>query len=136
MKFIVLNWFKRPDLGLTPIFLEALAEHMAYMQELEEEGIVSLAGGFTDWTGGIDIIETSSIKKALEISHNDPLMKANLIVQDVKPFEGDKDLIRRQLETLSFDGRSPKFDANRNMRWVKTPRKSTKRKRAVTKKGT
>ncbi len=125
MKFVVLNWFKRPDLGLTPKFLEVLAEHMAYMERLERQGVVSLAGGFRDWTGGMDIIETTSKEKALEISHNDPLMKANLITQDIKPFEGDKEIIRRQLETLTFDGASPKFDEQGAMRWLRAAKKPT-----------
>lgn len=90
MKFAVMNWIIRPDLAMgSKEVVKALMEHTAYMKELEEQGKVVMAGGFLDGTGGMDILEVDSVEEAVKISDNDPLRRANLIRQDIKPYGTD-----------------------------------------------
>ena len=90
MKYVVMNWMIRPDLVMTSKeAIGALMEHTRYMKGLEEQGKVVMAGGFMDGTGGMDIIECDTLDEAVEISKNDPLVKANLIRQDIKAWSTD-----------------------------------------------
>ncbi len=90
MKYAVMNWMIRPDLVMTSReAVGALMEHTRYMKGLEEQGKVIMAGGFMDGTGGMDIIECDTLDEAVEISKNDPLVKANLIRQDIKAWSTD-----------------------------------------------
>ncbi len=90
MKYVVMNWMIRPDLVMTSKeAIGALMEHTRYMKGLEEQGKVIMAGGFMDGTGGMDIIECDPLDEAVEISKNDPLVKANLIRQDIKAWSTD-----------------------------------------------
>ncbi len=90
MKYAVMNWMIRPDLVMTSKeAIGALMEHTRYMKGLEEQGKVIMAGGFMDGTGGMDIIECDTLDEAVEISKNDPLVKANLIRQDIKAWSTD-----------------------------------------------
>lgn len=90
MKYVVMNWMIRPDLVMTSKeAIGALMEHTRYMKGLEEQGKVIMAGGFMDGTGGMDIIECDTLDEAVEISKNDPLVKANLIRQDIKAWSTD-----------------------------------------------
>ena len=92
MKYAVMNWMIRPDLVMTSKeAIGALMEHTRYMKGLEDEGKVVIAGGFMDGTGGMDIIECDTLEEALEISKNDPLVKANLVRQDIKAWSTDLD---------------------------------------------
>ena len=90
MKYVVMNWMIRPDLVMTSKeAIGALMEHTRYMKGLEEQGKVVMAGGFMDGTGGMDIIECDTLDEAVAISKNDPLVKANLIRQDIKAWSTD-----------------------------------------------
>jgi len=90
VKYAVMNRILRPDLVATSKdALKTLVEHTAYMKELEDQGKVLMAGGFLDGTGGMDIMEVDTLEEALEISKNDPLVKRNLIRQDIKAYSTD-----------------------------------------------
>ena len=85
MKYAVMNWMIRPDLVMTSKdAFKALIEHTAYMQGLEDAGKVVIAGGFMDGFGGMDLLEVDTLAEAMEISKNDPLVKNDLIRQDIK----------------------------------------------------
>ena len=103
MKYAVMNWMIRPDLVMTSKeAIGALIEHTRYMKGLEEEGKVIMAGGFMDGTGGMDIIECDTLDEAVEISKNDPLVKANLIRQDIKAWSTDLEA-RNKMFTQMFE---------------------------------
>jgi uncharacterized protein YciI len=103
MKYAVMNWMIRPDLVMTSKeAIGALIEHTRYMKGLEEEGKVIMAGGFMDGTGGMDIIECETLDEAVEISQNDPLVKANLIRQDIKAWSTDLEA-RNKMFTQMFE---------------------------------
>ncbi len=106
MKYAVMNWMIRPDLVMTSKeAIGALIEHTRYMKGLEEEGKVIMAGGFMDGTGGMDIIECETLDEAVEISKNDPLVKANLIRQDIKAWSTDLEA-RNKMFTQMFENLS------------------------------
>ncbi len=90
MKYAVMNWIIRPDMVMTSkVVLKALVEHTAYMKGLEDAGKVMIAGGFMDGTGGMEILDVETLEEALELSKNDPLVKNNLIRQDIKAYSTD-----------------------------------------------
>ena len=90
MKYAVMNWMIRPDtVATSKDAVGALIEHTAYMKQLEDQGKVLMAGGFVDGTGGMDIIDVESLEEALEISKNDPLVRNNLVRQDIKAWSTD-----------------------------------------------
>ena len=90
MQFVSINRAIRPDLTMTSKpHLQALADHVAYMKDLEEKGKVIIAGGFTDGSGGLDIIDVPTIEEALEICDADPLHKAMHIMQEIHPYVSD-----------------------------------------------
>lgn len=90
MQFVVINRAIRPDLTMSSKpHLQALVDHVAYMKDLQEQGKVVIAGGFSDGSGGMDIIDVDSVEEALEICHNDPLHKAVHITQEIHPYFSD-----------------------------------------------
>ena len=90
MQFVVINRAIRPDLTMTSKpHLQALADHVAYMKDLQETGKVVIAGGFADGSGGMDLIDVDTVEEALEICHNDPLHKAVHITQEIHPYFSD-----------------------------------------------
>ena len=89
-KFVITNKLYRSDLGRNSReTLEALLGHFDYMQALRESGEVIMAGGFMDGSGGMDIAEVTTLDQALEIAHNDPLMVANFVTQEIREWQTD-----------------------------------------------
>ncbi len=104
MKYAIMNWMIRPDLVMTSKdALKALIEHTAYMKGLEDAGKVVIAGGFMDGSGGVDILEFDTLAEAMEISKNDPLVKNNLIRQDIKAWSTDLEA-RQKMFANMLDG--------------------------------
>jgi uncharacterized protein YciI len=90
MQFVVINRAIRPDLTMnSKPHLQALADHVAYMQGLQEQGKVVIAGGFADGSGGMDLIDVETVEEALDICHNDPLHKAVHVTQEIHPYFSD-----------------------------------------------
>ena len=69
--------------------LQALVDHVGYMQGLREQGKFLIAGGFLDGAGGMDIIDVDTVEEALEICDNDPLHKAIHIAQEIHPYDSN-----------------------------------------------
>ena len=94
----------RPDFVMTSKdALKALTEHTAYMKGLEDAGKVVIAGGFMDGSGGMDILEVDTPEDATEISKNDPLVRNNLIRQDIKAWSTDLEA-RQNMFANMLDG--------------------------------
>ena len=89
-RFTISNKLHRPDLtrGSREI-LQGIVDHMDYIQGLRESGEVVLAGGFTDGSGGMDIIEVPTLERVLEIADNDPLRIANFASQEIREWQTD-----------------------------------------------
>lgn len=89
-RFTISNKLYRPDLVRSSReTLQAIVDHMEYIQGYRESGEVVLAGGFTDGSGGMDIIEVATLEQALEIADNDPLRIANLATQEIRELQTD-----------------------------------------------
>jgi uncharacterized protein YciI len=106
MQFVVINRAIRPDLTMSSKpHLQALADHVAYMQDLQEQGKVVIAGGFADGSGGMDLIDVETVEEALEICHNDPLHKAVHVTQEIHPYFSDLgprlEGMRKKLATMN-----------------------------------
>jgi uncharacterized protein YciI len=67
---------------------EALVSHIAYLNELFDQGVLMLAGPYMDESGeGICVIEAASEEEAVAVVSADPTVKAGLMtVVAVHPF--------------------------------------------------
>ena len=106
MQFVSINRAIRPDLTMTfRPHLQALTDHVTYMKDLHEQSKVLIAGGFTDASGGLDIIEVPTIEEALKICDDDPLHKAMHIMQEIHPYVSDLGprlvVLRKMLEDMA-----------------------------------
>jgi uncharacterized protein len=58
----------------TPQFLPAVIdEHYAFLDRLRRQGILELAGPFTDKSGGPYLIKTANLDEARALAFSDPL---------------------------------------------------------------
>jgi uncharacterized protein YciI len=57
---------------------EKVSEHFKYLQSLLKDGILTLAGRFSEVLIGLSMIEAKSREEALEIMKNDPAVKAGI----------------------------------------------------------
>lgn len=58
----------------TPQFQQsAIEEHHAFLDNLRKNGILEMAGPFTDKTGGAYLLNASSYEEAQELAFADPL---------------------------------------------------------------
>lgn len=62
----------------------SIAGHRGFLQTLREGGILFLAGGFADQSGGAYVIQAETIKEANEIVHKDPMFQENECVYQLK----------------------------------------------------
>jgi uncharacterized protein len=63
-----------------------VSEHFHYLQNLNKEKIVSLAGRTEQAEFGIVILNTESLQHAEEIMQNDPVIKKNVMTAELYPF--------------------------------------------------
>ena len=63
-----------------------VAEHFKYLQDLQEKGILIMAGRFSDVLIGLSIIQTENYEKAIEIMHGDPAVQANVFHAELYPW--------------------------------------------------
>lgn len=60
----------------TPNFQQSVVEaHRAYLAQLREQGLLEMAGPFTDNTGGAYIITAKDLESAKTIALEDPVHK-------------------------------------------------------------
>ena len=57
---------------------EKVGEHFAYLQSLQKEGTLIMAGRFSDVLVGLVIIQTETREKAETIMKNDPAVSAQI----------------------------------------------------------
>ena len=55
--------------------MEIVKKHVEYLKELDDSGKLILCGPFTDYDGGIVILECKNIDEARLISESDPFIK-------------------------------------------------------------
>ncbi|KQL38860.1 hypothetical protein AN960_12860 [Bacillus sp. FJAT-25509] len=63
-----------------------VSEHFHYLQNLNKEKTVSLAGRTEQAEFGIVILKTESLLHAKEIMQNDPAVKKNVMTAELYPF--------------------------------------------------
>jgi uncharacterized protein YciI len=65
---------------------EKVSEHFKYLQSLLKQGILIMAGRFSEVLIGLSIIEAKSNEEALEIMRNDPAVKAGIFHAELYPW--------------------------------------------------
>jgi uncharacterized protein YciI len=63
-----------------PLAEQPLREHGRYMLSLFDRGLLKLAGGFADQSGGCAVIEADSDASASDIANADPAVRAGTFV--------------------------------------------------------
>jgi uncharacterized protein len=63
-----------------------VSEHFHYLQNLNNQNTVSLAGRTDQAEFGIVILNTESIQQAKDIMQNDPAVKKNVMTAELYPF--------------------------------------------------
>ncbi len=68
----------------TPQFQSSVIEaHRSYLAQLREDGLLELAGPFTDKTGGAYVVKAEDLQSAKAIAFNDPIHKTGSSVVTV-----------------------------------------------------
>ena len=62
--------------------LETVKKHVQYLKKLDDLGKLVLCGPFTDYDGGMVILECKNIEEARAIAESDPFIK-----EEYKTFE-------------------------------------------------
>ena len=65
---------------------QKVSEHFMYLQKLLRDGILTMAGRFSEVLIGLVMIEASSRDVALEIMRNDPAVKAGVFHAELYPW--------------------------------------------------
>ncbi len=65
---------------------ERVSEHFKYLQELQKEGILTMAGRFSEVLIGLVMIEASTKEEAIEIMNNDPAVKSGIFHAELYPW--------------------------------------------------
>jgi uncharacterized protein YciI len=65
---------------------EKVSEHFKYLQQLQKDGWLIMAGGFSEVLIGLVMIEAKSREHALEIMKNDPAVKGGIFHAELYPW--------------------------------------------------
>ena len=65
---------------------EIVSEHFKYLQSLLKDGILLMAGRFSEVLIGLSMIEAESREAALEIMRNDPAVKKGIFHAELYPW--------------------------------------------------
>ena len=65
---------------------EKISEHFEYLRSLLKDGILTIAGRFSEVLFGLVMIEAESRGSALEIMKNDPAVKAGVFYAELYPW--------------------------------------------------
>ena len=63
-----------------PLNEQPLKEHLAYMIELHRRGVLRMAGGFADNSGGAAFVDAATLDEAREIAEADPAVKTQVFI--------------------------------------------------------
>jgi uncharacterized protein YciI len=66
-----------------PLNEQPLKEHFAYLLDLHRRGVLRMAGGFGDNTGGAAFIDATSLDAANEIAQADPAVSSKVFVYEL-----------------------------------------------------
>ncbi|TFG13865.1 hypothetical protein EU537_05240 [Candidatus Thorarchaeota archaeon] len=55
-----------------------VSDHFNYLKQLHSEGLVKMAGRFSDVLFGLVILETETLEEARDIMNNDPAVKGRV----------------------------------------------------------
>ncbi len=67
-----------------PLSEQPLQEHGRYMLDLHKRGVLRMAGGFGDDSGGAAFVDASSLEAAREIAEADPAVQSKVFVYRVQ----------------------------------------------------
>ncbi len=65
---------------------ERVSEHFKYLQKLQKEGLLTMAGRFSEVLIGLVMIEASTKEEAMEIMNNDPAVKSGIFHAELYPW--------------------------------------------------
>lgn len=65
---------------------EKVSEHFKYLQSLLKDGILTMAGRFSEVLIGLVMIEANSREHAVEIMKNDPAIKSGVFHGELYPW--------------------------------------------------
>ncbi len=65
---------------------EKVSEHFNYLQSLLKDGVLTMAGRFSEVLIGLVMIEAKSREDALEIMQNDPAVKSGIFHAELYPW--------------------------------------------------
>ncbi|MFW9768812.1 MAG: YciI family protein [Candidatus Thorarchaeota archaeon] len=65
---------------------QRVTEHFAYLQKLQKEGKLIMAGRFSEVLIGLAMLEVESKEEALEIMKNDPAVMAGIFHAELYPW--------------------------------------------------
>jgi len=74
MKFVIL----KNTVGDRDNFQRTLEEHHQFLESLHEKNAILLAGTFEDHSGGMMLVEASSLEQAISIARADPMVRAGV----------------------------------------------------------
>ena len=63
-----------------------VGEHVAYMRQQLENGMLLIGGPFLDDSGGMMVCSHADMAKATELAEADPAVKSGLLKAEVKPW--------------------------------------------------
>ena len=75
--------FLTPTVEVTPEPI--IRAHCAHLEDLEDEGVLELAGPFLDGRGGMLVLRVSDEATARAIAERDPFVKAGVRKLDLAP---------------------------------------------------
>lgn len=67
-----------------PLSEQPLKEHGRYMLDLHKRGVLRMAGGFGDDSGGAAFVDAGSLEAAREIAEADPAVQSKVFVYRVQ----------------------------------------------------
>jgi uncharacterized protein YciI len=70
----------------TPNTDQIIDQHFAYLQSLQKDGVLLMAGRFSDVLVGLVIIEAKDRETALSIMTDDPAVKAGVFHAELHPW--------------------------------------------------
>lgn len=65
---------------------DRVSEHFKYLQSLQKDGILTMAGRFSEVLIGLVMIEVKSREDALKIMKNDPAVKSGVFHAELYPW--------------------------------------------------
>lgn len=67
-----------------PLNEQPLKEHVAYMLDLHRRGVLRMAGGFGDNSGGAAFVDAASLDEARRIAQDDPAVTSQVFIFEIR----------------------------------------------------